>query len=71
MKRVLKRIGQAILLAILVLVALIYAPVWDTAPPDVADLAVVRAEERDGDRHAVTQRLEARLDEAGRLGETV
>ncbi len=36
MKRVLKRIGQAILLAILVLVALIYAPVWDTAPPDVA-----------------------------------
>lgn len=44
MKRVLKRIGQAILLAILVLVALIYAPVWDTAPPDVADLAVVRSE---------------------------
>lgn len=42
MKRRIKKIGQAFLLAILALVALIYAPVWDTAPPDVADLAVVR-----------------------------
>lgn len=42
MKRGLKRIGKAILLTILVLVALVYAPFWDTAPPDVADLAVVR-----------------------------
>ena len=44
MKRGLKRIGKGILLAILVLAALIYAPFWDTAPPDVADLAVVRVE---------------------------
>jgi hypothetical protein len=44
MKRGLKRIGKAILLTILVLVALVYAPFWDTAPPDVADLAVVRTE---------------------------
>ncbi len=43
-KRGLKRIGQAILLVILVLAALIYAPFWDTAPPDVADLAAVRVE---------------------------
>ncbi|NLG34457.1 MAG: hypothetical protein GX548_03795 [Lentisphaerae bacterium] len=35
---------MAILLAILLLVALIYAPIWDTAPPDVADLVVVRTE---------------------------
>ena len=42
MKRRIKKIGQAFLLAILALVALTYAPVWDTAPPDVADLAVVR-----------------------------
>ena len=42
MKRRIKKIGQAFLLAILALVALPYAPVWDTAPPDISDLAVVR-----------------------------
>lgn len=44
MKRRIKKIGKAILLAILVMAALIYAPVWDSAPPDVTDLAVVRTE---------------------------
>src|SRR5690606_14740430 len=43
-RRHIKKIGVAILLAILLLVALIYAPIWDTAPPDVADLVVVRTE---------------------------
>lgn len=43
-RRLGKKIGAAILFAILILAALIYAPVWDTAPPDVADLAVVRTE---------------------------
>ena len=43
-RRLGQKIGAAILFAILILAALIYAPVWDTAPPDVADLAVVRTE---------------------------
>jgi hypothetical protein len=43
-RRLVKKIGAAILLAILFLVTLIYAPIWDIAPPDVSDLAVVRTE---------------------------
>lgn len=43
-RRPVKKIGAAILLAILFLVTLIYAPIWDIAPPDVSDLAVVRTE---------------------------
>jgi len=43
-RRPVKKIGAAILLASLFLAALIYAPIWDIAPPDVSDLAVVRTE---------------------------
>jgi len=43
-RQLVKKIGAAFLIVILFLAALIYVPIWDIAPPDVSDLAVVRTE---------------------------
>ena len=42
-RQLVKKIGAAFLIVIF-LAALIYVPIWDIAPPDVSDLAVVRTE---------------------------